>query len=228
MMAVPAEQMNANSYTLPTVSRARSLEVVKRIKSVSDLKMSHLLDGLTANVNDALFEEMQAVKEQDALAWHFNIMRALKTSDVSLCGEFNTYMNLSWIHLVNRRDRQTMPATVAEMEPLLKTYGDKNLNHYKVLMEEVRLRFCTLVKQELIYHPMLPANFYLCFWHASEKFDLSVNERGLLMPLFNRFVMARFGTILGAVNQALIESHVHASQPGDYTHNIDLSAPEIS
>jgi len=220
--------MIANSDTLPTVSSARSLEVVKRIKSVSEFKMSHFLDGLSANVNDALFEEMQAVEEQDALAWHFNIMRALKTSDVSLCSEFNTYMNLSWVHLVNRRDRQTMSPTVAEMESLLKTYGDKNLNHYKVVLEEVRLRFCTLVMRELIYHPMLPANFYLCFWHASEKFDLSVNERRLLMSLFNRFVMARFGTILGAVNQTLIELHVHASQPGDYTHNIDLSASEIS
>ncbi|MFT5804256.1 MAG: hypothetical protein ACI9R8_001296, partial [Candidatus Paceibacteria bacterium] len=84
MMAVPAEQMNANSETHPAVSRARSLEVVKRIKSVSDLKMSHLFDGLAANVNDALFEEMQAFEEQDALACHFNIMRALKTSGVSL------------------------------------------------------------------------------------------------------------------------------------------------
>jgi hypothetical protein len=179
-------------------------------------------------VSDALFEEMLTVEEQDALAWHFNIMRALKTAEVSLCDEFSTYMNKSWVHLVNRSAREALFSTVAEMAPLFQTYGDKNLNHYKVLLEEVRLRFCSLVKQELVFHPLLPANFYLCFWHASEKLDLTVNERRLLMPLFNRFVMDRFGQILGAVNLSLIELNVHASKTGDYTRNIELSEPDFS
>jgi len=227
-MAVPAEQAKANVVTLPIVSRGRSLEVVKRVKTVVDGKIIHLLDGLAVNVSDALFEEMLTVEEQDALAWHFNIMRSLKTSNVSLFHEFSTYMNMSWVHLMNRKDRQTMPNAIEEMGPLLKSYGDKNLNHYKVLMEEVRLRFCSLVKQELVYHPLLPANFYLCFWHATEKFDLTQKERSLLMPLFNRFVMGRFGQILGAVNQTLIELNVHASKPGDYTRNVELSGPDIA
>jgi hypothetical protein len=48
------------------------------------------------------------------------------------------------------------------------------------------------------------------------------------MPLFNRFVMGRFGQILGAVNQTLIELNVHASKPGDYTRNVELSGPDIA
>jgi len=228
MMAVPSEQAKAKGYTHATAFKGRSLVVVKRIKRVVDLKVSYLLDGLAANVSDALFEEMLAIEEQDALACHFNIMRAVKTSELSLCQEFSAYMNMSWVHLVNRRDRQSMLGAAAEMGPLLQTYGDKHLNHYKVLLEEVRLRFCGLVRQELVFHPMLPANFYLCFWHATEKLDLTVKERSLLMPLFNRFVMDRFGQILGAVNQSLIESHVRASKFGDYTHNIELSEPDIS
>jgi ABC-type uncharacterized transport system substrate-binding protein len=49
MKAVPAEQTKVNIYTHPTVFRERSMGVVKRIKGVVDLKMSYLLDGLSAN-----------------------------------------------------------------------------------------------------------------------------------------------------------------------------------
>ncbi|MFT4821222.1 MAG: Trp operon repressor [Candidatus Azotimanducaceae bacterium] len=227
-MAVPVEQAKAKVYTLPTAFKGESLAVVKRIKKVVDLKVSYLLDGLAANVNDALFEEMLSIEERDALVCHFNIMRALKTSEVSLYQEFNANMHMSWVHLVNRRDRQSPPGAVAEMGPLLQIYGDKSLNRYKVLLEEVRLRFCSLVKQELVFHPMLPANFYFCFWQATEKFDLTVSERSLLVPLFNRFVMDRFGQILGAVNQSLTALNVHVSKSGVYTRNIELGEPDIS
>jgi hypothetical protein len=75
---------------------------------------------------------------------------------------------------------------------------------------------------------MLPANFYFCFWQATEKFDLTVSERSLLVPLFNRFVMDRFGQILGAVNQSLTALNVHVSKSGVYTRNIELGEPDIS
>jgi len=216
-MAVLKEHNNAKLFTLAIVSKTHTLDVVKRVKVVVDRKMLHLLDGMVLNVADALFEEMLDLQEQDALAWHFNIMRGLKSANVSMSDEFSTFMNLSWVHLINRRDRQTLPNVTADLMPLLKSYSDRNANHYKILLEEVRLRFCRLIKQDVQYHPFLPANFYLCFWHATEKLDLTHQERSLLLPLFNRFVMDRFGQVLAAANQTLAELHVHVGKPGAYS-----------
>lgn len=54
-----------------------------------------------------------------------------------------------------------------------------------------------LLEQNLIFH--------LCFLHATEKLELSHTERCLLLPLYNRFVMDRFGQVLALSNQSLAE-----------------------
>ncbi|MFT5209865.1 MAG: hypothetical protein ACI9CE_001588 [Flavobacterium sp.] len=95
---------------------------------------------------------------------------------------------------------------------LLKKCSDRNLNHYKILLEELRMRFSVVAGGELDYHPLLPGNFYLCFWHATEKLKLSPSERKLLLPLFNRFVMDRFGQILSIANQSMVDAGIKMSK----------------
>jgi hypothetical protein len=52
----------------------------------------------------------------------------------------------------------------------------------------------------------------LCFWHATEKLGINYSERLLLLPLFNRFVMDRFGQVLSIANQSLVEFGIKMRQ----------------
>lgn len=97
------------------------------------------------------------------------------------------------------------PIPPKDVEKLLRSYAERNQNRYKILLEELRQRFNVLAGAELDFHPMLPGNFYLCFLHAIEKLELSHAERCLLLPLYNRFVMDRFGQVLALSNQSLAE-----------------------
>ena len=145
------------------------------------------------NVVDALFEEMGNGDEQGNLSKHFNITRALKIEAKPYKDEFLVLMNLSWVNLIRGKNIQPVNESEAETRLLLKKFSDRNLNHYKILLEELRMRFSAVAGKELDCHPLLPGNFYLCYWYATEKLKLSPSERKYLLPLFNRFVMDRFG-----------------------------------
>ncbi len=200
----------ANVIQLPLVGSHKRLDAVKQVRAQVDSKVTFLMEGLDANVADALFEEMQHLSEQDALACHFNIMRAFRADGRSLAIQFALLMNKSWINLAHRRDQQAIANAPVDLTPLLKRLSDKNLNHYKILLEEIRLRFSWLARRPMAFHPLLPGNFYLCFWHATETLHLNYQERKLLLPLFNRFVMDRFGQVLFVTNQTLMDLDVPA------------------
>ncbi len=198
----------AKIIPLHKVSNTRNIDVVRMVKWAVDKKLNYLLAGLAVNVADALFEEMNSIEEQRALNSHFNIMRGLKLNGGLFREEFGLLVNLSWAALLNARDRQAVPDTDAEITQLLKAYSDRNLNHYKVLLRELQLKFSGLCQKEMSFHPLLPGNFYLCFWFATEKLGLTYDERCLLIPLFNRFVMDRFGQVLSVAHQALIDQGI--------------------
>ncbi len=179
--------------------------MVKRVKKSVDTKLDYLFDGLVENAADALFEEMYGCKEEEMLGQHFNVTRALKVRSVPYREYYNSLMNHAWVNLLNRRDQPALGNPPEDVQELLKIYADRNQNHYKILLEELRQRFSVLAGTELTFHPMLPGNFYLCFWHATEKLELKHNERCLLLPLYNRFVMDRFGQVLALSNQSLAE-----------------------
>ncbi|MCB1693649.1 MAG: DUF1631 family protein [Pseudomonadales bacterium] len=199
---------SADIIQLPTSQMGARVETVKVVRAAVEKKLSYLMEGLAYNVAEALFEEMRGMDEQDALACHFNVMRSLKTQSAELRGNFTALMNKSWMNTIHRKDKQGVSDAPLDVTPTLKAYSDKNLNHYKVLLEEIRQRFCSLSRREVAFHPLLPGNFYLCFWHATESLDLTYQERKLLLPLFNRFVMDRFGQVLSIANQVLIDRGV--------------------
>lgn len=204
-MGQKTERRKADVIELPAINRHITFEVVKRVKSVMDNKMFYLLQGLTTDVTDALFEEMRDLEEQEALASHFNIMRVLKVQAGTYRQEFSDLLNISWTNLMSRKDQRAVADAEGRVSKSLQLYSRKHRNHYKILLEEVRQRFCGITGQDLGFHPMLPANFYLCFWHATESLDLNYQERQLVMSLFHRFVMDRFGQLLAAVNDKMKE-----------------------
>lgn len=175
-----------------------------------DNKLFYLLDGLTTDVTDALFEEMQGMDEQDAIASHFNIMRVLKVEAGTYRQEFGDLLEISWTNLVRGKDLPSVSEAEGGAETLLQMYSRKHQNHYKILLEEIRLRFCSMTGHDLNFHPMLPANFYLSFWHATRSLSVNNDERQLVMSMFHRFVMDRFGQLLAAVNDKMKAQGVEA------------------
>jgi hypothetical protein len=208
---VKATTQSADIIVLPVVNRAKTIQVVKRVKKTVDVKLGYLFDGLAENAADALFEEMYGIDEQDMLTRHFNMTRALRVRSGAYRDSYSALMNHSWVNLLNRRDLPALPSPSEDVQLMLRAYADRNQNHYKILLEELRQRFSVLAGSELQFHPMLPGNFYLCFWHATEKLELSHQERCLLVPLFNRFVMDRFGQVLSLSNQSLAEQGFNPS-----------------
>lgn len=200
----------AEIIQLPTVAANRRVEMVKKVRAAVEKKLTHLMAGVTVNAEEALFEEMRDLDEERALAVHFNVMRSLRTHQDQLRQEFSSQLNRSWLALLNRRDKQPVPDAPQDMVPMLKAYSDKHLNHYKILLEELRLRFSNLSHQQVSFHPLLPGNFYLCFWHATEAMDLTYQERKLMVTLFHRFVMDRFGQMAAIANQRLVDLDVPA------------------
>lgn len=202
-MSSHTQDRQADVIQFPSTNEHARLRTVKRIKSVMDNKLFYLLDGLTTDVTDALFEEMRGMDEQDAIASHFNIMRVLKVEAGTYRQEFSDLMEISWMNLVKGKDLPSVPEAEGKAAHSLQMYSRKHQNHYKILLEEIRLRFCNMTGQDLSFHPMLPANFYLSFWHATRSLSLNNDERQLVLSMFHRFVMDRFGQVLAVVNDRM-------------------------
>jgi hypothetical protein len=186
-------------------SRAAILEIVKL--QVED-KTGFLMSGLKENIADALFEEMSDIGEKSALEHHFNVMRAMKVEEQRYRSKFDSLLNETWsnFNLGTSYTHITDPSgSIAEEIQML---SFKVSNHYKVLIQETRFRFQTLLKRNIIDHPLHPDLFYYSFWQALAELDITYEERSFVLPLFHRFVMDRYGQILAVANRALIELKV--------------------
>ena len=200
-----APTVTAKIIPILSVRSPDSVQITRKIRLSVEHKMSYLFDGLMLNVIDALFEEVHGKDTAVGLKQQFNISRALRVNASDYRKRFTVLMNMSWDSLLKSDDCQVLPAPSEDVAVILKAYSNRNLHHYKILLEELRQRFSLLVDADLSFHPLLPANFYLCFWYATEKLDLEIQERKLLLTLYNRFVMDRFGQVLAIANQKLTE-----------------------
>ena len=190
-------------------ARQKRIAAVRRVKAATEKKKSYLLNGFAVNIVNALFDEMEGMDQKEALKKHFNTMRVLKTHYATCMEEYSILINLSWVNLIKRKDERAVPEPSPDVAPLLKSYSKKTTMVNRNLLEELKLRFGNLAKMELKYHPLMPANFYLCFWHATEKLDLDPEERRLLIPIFDRYVMERINLVLSAANQCLIDQQTN-------------------
>ena len=186
-------------------NRRNALVIVKAVKSMADEKLSYLFDGLAANVADALFEEMCGMDKNEVLKLHFNVMCALKVGSRIYRKEFDRLMNEAWRVFLRRHTIPSleMPTGVAGEQIAL--CRDKVESYHKMLIQDIQDRLSHLLNSKLDDCPLRPGILYLCFWHSIEKLDLNYDERVLLVPLFHRFVMDRFGLVLGVANKTLTE-----------------------
>ena len=198
----------ADIIVQPQNRRERSIYVVKNLKKAVDTKLKYLFQGLCINAADALFEEQFGTAYSDDLARHFNITRALRVRSEVQFQEFRMLQAQVWVNLLNKKNQVGLVEPDQEFAEVLHRYSERNRNHYKILLEELRQRFSALTESDLNFHPLLPLNFYLCFWHSSECLELTSEERQLVMVLFNRFVMDRFGQVLALANQSLVEQGI--------------------
>jgi hypothetical protein len=156
----------------PRLKGTERLTIVRELKGIVDGKMAYLFEGLKVNVVDALFEEMYDTGEKKSLRNQFSISRALKVNGRLYQEEFTLLMNVSWANLIKRKDKRGVREPKGEFGQFLKARGVRDAIKYKVLLEELRLRFCEIAGKDLKVHPLLPFNFYVCFWHATDKLAL--------------------------------------------------------
>ncbi len=196
---------SAEIIQLPRGVKSRALSTITDVISNVNRKLDFLLDGLSANVEHALFEEMWGLDEKDALRHHFNVMRALRVNGSDFRKEFYRLQGKVWQIFLGQRVDPVLNPPRGIAETLITTYKRKTESHYKVLISEIRDRFSMLLWRELDDYPLCPDIYYISFWQAIETLGLSYDERVMLIPLFHRFVMDRYGQVLATANQTLIE-----------------------
>ncbi len=206
----PTTKHDANVIRLPQVARQRTLAIIKEVKVNVDQRIMHLFDGLAANVADALFEEMWELDEQQALEHHFNVMRALKMQSPEYRAEFSRLLSELWLIFLNRRGEPVLVQPRGIAETVINSFRSRTESHYKVIINDIRARLSGLLRREIDDYPLCPEMLYFCFWQAISKLELRYDERVMLIPLFHRFVMDRYGQVLAIANQTLIEHSVSA------------------
>ncbi|MEM7363921.1 MAG: DUF1631 family protein [Pseudomonadota bacterium] len=196
---------------LAVASKDKRISVIRRVKLAYEQRLTYLMEGLQANVEDALFEEMMDMEEQDALRSHFNIMRAMRLESSQVLSEIKLLINLSWTNIANAKDKSPVPAVSPRLDLTIRRMCDKHNGNYRMVLSEIQSRLSWLSRTPITYHPMLPSVLCMSFWYATEKTRLTEQERELLVVLFNRFVLDRIGQLLSVTNRILIEEGIRVS-----------------
>ncbi len=197
----------ADIIYFPAPDRQRSVVVLKAVGETVEAKMDYLFEGLLANASDALFEEMWAAEKQEALARQFNVMRFLRMQVGGYRSSFNGTMESAWTAMANGATFE-IPPPEGPVSELVSVNSRRVSNHYKVLLGEIESRLSELMGRDLSDGPLRPENFYGAFWLTTLETKLSYHERFMLMILFHRFIMDRYGQILAVANNTLINFRV--------------------
>jgi hypothetical protein len=201
-------KLGADVIPLPLKNGGTSAAILNLVQKRVDEKMEFLMCGLKENIADALFEEMAALDGQEALKRHFNIMRVMKFDEAKYQAKFEELSSHLWSTFSVEMDDSRIGKPSGKIAELTRQMSYRAANHYKVLIQETRRRFQTLLKRTVDIHPLLPEYYYRCFWQSLGELDLTYEERSFIMPLFHRFVMDRYGQMLLTANQTLIELKV--------------------
>lgn len=198
----------ADIIPLPLKEGGTQAAILGLVKNRVDRKVEYLLSGLKINIADALFEEMTSLNEEEVLAHHFNIMRETKTAEQIYTEAFNEASEKLWLSFLRGFDDSHIERPIGKVADDTKLMARHVFNHYKVLIRETRYRFQTLLKREIDETPLMPQYFYQMFWQSMAGLNLSYREKSYVLHLFHRFVMDRYGQVLAAANNTLIEMRV--------------------
>lgn len=200
---IAMQEQQSGSASGHSVPRERTLATIKRLKAEIEQRTSFLFDGMALNIEDALFEEMHGMEEQSALRSHFNIMRAFRLQSELFRDEFKVLMNVCWVNLLNQKDHPPLKAPDAATAALIRRLAVKTELRHKALGDELTQRFSRLAGHRVEDHPLTPGNLFLAFWFSVQRLSLTEDEKKLLLPLFDRFVMDRIGPVLALANANL-------------------------
>ena len=201
-------QQESNVVSLPVVRESSPTAKLKVVRCRVSEKTDYLLAGLSENIADALFEEMVGISEQDMLARHFNVLRTVKQGEREVRVKFQVLMDKLWRSLPTGLDESHIAVPTGPIGETIQLFADRTSNHYKVLIRETGQRLQTLCMRVVTRHPLHPELFCRAFWLALASLNLSYDDRAMLMGLFNRFVMDRYGQVLSVANRSLIELKV--------------------
>ncbi len=202
---------SADIVALPLGKGGNSAVILNLVKDRVDDKMDYLLSGLHENIADALFEEMLEMGADAARTSHFNIMRAMKVEQSRYRQQFRQRSDSIWAAFPTGLTDTALPPMELDVAEVMNPLCHRVRVHYKVGIRDVQQRFQTLLHRDLTINPLSPDFYYRSFWAALQDLELKREERVLIMPLFHRFVMDRYGQVLGAASRTLIELKVAAT-----------------
>ena len=200
-----------NIISLQAKSGGSRADILEMVKNRVEDKTDYLMSGLCLNIQNALFEEMTGISEEEKLARHFNIMRSVKQGELQFRSRFRQLDARLWETLPRGMDESHIPRPSGDVVEIIDKFAQRTANHYKVLIQETSYRLQTICKRVIDRHPLNPDLYYRAFWHAIAGLALSYEERCLVMMLFHRFVMDRYGQILAMANQTLIDFKVETT-----------------
>ncbi len=198
----------ADIIPLAASRSGRSRAILGLVQGRVGEKLDFLLQGLSINIADALFEEMKELTRQDALKHHFNIMREMRVGEAQFRDRYHEVMDKVWLDFPDNMTNTVVPGADGPVAELMASFAERTANHYKVLLRETGQRLQTLLGRKVGRHPLYPDLYYQAFWVALAEMNLTYSERCFIVPLFHRFVMDRYGQVLSAANRTLIEHRV--------------------
>lgn len=202
------QQQGSNVIPLPVQTDRTPDAILKVVRHQVDERVEYLLSGLAENFADALFEEMTRVDEEEKLTRHFNLMRTLRAEEKVVRESFQVLVDYHWQTMPAGVDDSNVPMPTGRAKNVIEKFSNKTANHYKVLLQETGLRLESLFPRSESLHPLQPALYCRAYWHALAGLALSYDERLMLLALFNRFVMDRYGQVLAILNRTLIQLKV--------------------
>ncbi len=181
--------------------------IVALINKTVVQKFTYLLDGLEENIVDALFEELATLDEEVAKTRHFNVMRCLRTGREAYRERFQKLI-VGQVKQIVDCDPMLEPESDDRAQDIIRQFERKSSIHYKVLISDTRKRLSLVAGRELERFPLTPVTVFAMFWQATAVLELPEDERVVLLPLFHRFVMDRYGQVLAAINRVLSEQGI--------------------
>ena len=124
---------------------------------------------------------------------------------------FSDLMDRTWESFPSGMDESHIEPPIGEVADWIYAMSCRTENHYKVLLQDLRGRFNTLLQDRQMRHPLLPDIYYRAFWQSLHQMDLTYIERRSVLPLFHRFFMDRYGQIVGLANRTMIRFEIDTS-----------------
>lgn len=199
---------SAEVIPLPVARNGNTSAILNLVRDQVDGKIDYILSGFCESIADTLFDELVVTEDDDTKQSYFHIMRTMKVEQSTYTNRFNELISEVWSAFPEQLEQDTVRPIEDDIAQVVAPLCERVNTHYKIGIRETRHRFQSICQRFLETDPLNPDIYYRCFWHALGELDLSRDERQVVMSMFHRFVMDRYGQILQSANRTLIELQV--------------------